>query len=663
MRLPKTLSNSTNPEPFQAIFFHSQLVIKIHFKQIGLQVLPLLTLLYLPFLAKSQDYVVMAQNFQAKDKNNAVAILSSEIIFEFKVDPGKKRVTVSEKKHDTYLSLRYNQSIIETEVYDDHSEILDFSGSSSLKQKLNNTSRICGTYTSEGYFYDDSKFCAHEIKLKELGEVWEINVEKKFTDAKYLTTLYFHDSYPVVSRKITFIIPQEIDIQLREYNFEDFDITKTETSKGSKKIVSYLSKDLKAKTKERFTRGPQFNFPHVLILTMSTTIGGKQVNILSSTKDLYAWYRSLTSQLKPKDDVFKPTVNKLIQGKKTDEEKIAAIYYWVQDNIRYIAFENGIAAFKPDEAHEVFEKKYGDCKGMANLTKEMLKVAGYDARLSWIGTKRIRYDYSIPSLAVDNHMICTVLTEDKRYFLDATEKYIPLGKNAERIQDRQILIENGDSYILDVIPATDKKQDLELKEIKFSINNETLEGDYKTTLNGEAKKNFLYGYHYTKSEKKQTYIKDYLSDDHLKVSDIKIPDLEQRTGPLILKSNLSFENAANSFNNEIYLDIDPSKDFKNWELKEERQSDLDFGEKIYKREIVELEIPAGYTVSHLPEGLNIHEREFSFIISYTNDGKKISYQKELSIDQGIIQKTIFKKWNSAVKELSEAYENQIILKK
>jgi hypothetical protein len=34
---------------------------------------------------------------------------------------------------------------------------------------------------------------------------------------------------------------------------------------------------------------------------------------------------------------------------------------------------------------------------------------------------------SLPSLAVDNHMICTViLNEERRYFLDGTEDYIAL---------------------------------------------------------------------------------------------------------------------------------------------------------------------------------------------------------------------------------------------
>jgi hypothetical protein len=31
-------------------------------------------------------------------------------------------------------------------------------------------------------------------------------------------------------------------------------------------------------------------------------------------------------------------------------DKVKAIFYWVQNNIRYIAFEDGIAGFLPDKS-------------------------------------------------------------------------------------------------------------------------------------------------------------------------------------------------------------------------------------------------------------------------------------------------------------------------
>jgi len=40
----------------------------------------------------------------------------------------------------------------------------------------------------------------------------------------------------------------------------------------------------------------------------------------------------------------------------------------------------------------------------------------------------------------------------KLLFLDGTEKYIPVNEYAFRIQGRQVMIENGDKYLLKTIP-------------------------------------------------------------------------------------------------------------------------------------------------------------------------------------------------------------------
>ncbi|MCW3085061.1 MAG: hypothetical protein JWP12_2427 [Bacteroidetes bacterium] len=613
----------------------------------------------------SQDNAKLASDLQAKYKDAPVAIINSEINYEFSKDPNKVLVRVMEKKEQKLLSLRYNQTINEYISYDNNSAVEKFSASSNLKQEALDRMKYCGTYTSEGYFYDDSKFCSQTLKLKELGEVWQVSSVKRVNDSKYQTSAYFQEDYPVVNKTVTFTIPNDIDVQLMEFNFDGNSIIKSETTSGNKRIVTYTINNLAPFQDVRFKPGIQYYSPHVLILVKSVQVGMKTEPLLSSVDDLYKWYHSLTGLLKTDPLVFKPTVDKLIDGKKTDEEKIKAIFYWVQDNVRYIAYEDGIAGFKPDDAQNVFEKKYGDCKGMANLTKEMLKAAGYDARLTWIGTKMIRYDYSIPSLAVDNHMICTVFLNGKRYFLDATEDYNAFGDYAERIQDRQVLIEDGDKYILDKVPTFDKTRDLEEHEYTAKVNGDLLEGTGKYILNGETKKDFLYLYNHTQNDKKKEYMDDYINDGKTsyKIKDVTPGDMTERSGPFDIGFNFSIANSVSLFNNEMYIDIDPSKDFKNSAVKDDRQSDIDYGEKIYRKISIELETPAGYTVSELPENVDVTEKDFSFKISYTQTGNKIIYNKEISIDKGIIQRSNFAQWNLAIKKLSKAYESQITLKK
>ncbi len=88
--------------------------------------------------------------------------------------------------------------------------------------------------------------------------------------------------------------------------------------------------------------GPTYVYPHLLILAKSYTKKGETKTIFDSTQDLYNWYKSLVNSLENDNTDIKSKVVELTEDANTDEEKIKNIYYWVQDNIRYIAFEDGI---------------------------------------------------------------------------------------------------------------------------------------------------------------------------------------------------------------------------------------------------------------------------------------------------------------------------------
>src|SRR5690606_7430592 len=86
---------------------------------------------------------------------------------------------------------------------------------------------------------------------------------------------------------------------------------------------------------------------------------------------------------------------KKIQAQSRDKrELVRNIFYWVQSNVRYIAFEQGMRGLIPHSGTYVCEKRYGDCKDMANLIVDMLATAGVEAHHTWIGTRGLAYRYT-----------------------------------------------------------------------------------------------------------------------------------------------------------------------------------------------------------------------------------------------------------------------------
>ena len=113
----------------------------------------------------------------------------------------------------------------------------------------------------------------------------------------------------------------------------------------------------------------------------------------------------------------------------------------MQSNIKYVAFEDGLGGFVPRGAASVCDKRYGDCKDMANLLYEMLNHVGIEAYRTWIGTRNRQYSYyDVPTPMVDNHMITTAIIEDETIFLDATDSYVPFGMPSAFTQTKEALL-------------------------------------------------------------------------------------------------------------------------------------------------------------------------------------------------------------------------------
>jgi transglutaminase-like putative cysteine protease len=376
--------------------------------------------------------IQLAKSLREKYAKNDVAILESKELITFDLNKSDAKVIVNNSVNEVLMNINHRADISKYEFYDSESKIETFT--LKYRNKKNADFPVKDEfYKDKDLFYNDARVKYINVDFPVQGYTYSYELKKKYNDIKYFTSLYFNDEFPVIKKEITVVVPDWLNLELKEFNFEGNTVLKTKTrdEKNGITTYTYVMENVDAFYKEKKTPGRTYVYPHILIIAKSFKNKDKETLLFNSTADLYNWYKSLTDLMKDDTSVLKNKVTELTSKAKTDEEKIKNIYYWVQDNIRYIAFEDGIAGFKPDESNNVFEKRYGDCKGMANLSKQMLKLAGFDARLTWIGTKHIRYDYTTPSLAVDNHMICTLFHNGKTYYIDGTEKYNSLGEDAE----------------------------------------------------------------------------------------------------------------------------------------------------------------------------------------------------------------------------------------
>jgi hypothetical protein len=133
-----------------------------------------------------------------------------------------------------------------------------------------------------------------------------------------------------------------------------------------------------------------------------------------------------------KADLLPENLRKLAEKGKS-LELAQACYKYVQENILYLDIENGLNALIPRQANQTLINKYGDCKDMSMLLHRMLQSFGFESYLSISKTSIKKDTYDFPSIAMANHMIVSLIWENKIYYLDGTEKQCLFGDPSMQI--------------------------------------------------------------------------------------------------------------------------------------------------------------------------------------------------------------------------------------
>jgi hypothetical protein len=598
-------------------------------------------------------------------KDADIALSKSSETVSFMLDNTEGRVSANRKVSEFAHPAKMGQTFFNRIHINDEVSVTDIDVRIKGKKKIAKSDLSVHDVTDDDIFYSDSKAVDYALKFDQLLDI-NNNYDLKFNDVRYMSLMFFTSVYPTAEKEIILEIPDWLDLDVKEFNFEGYKMSKKSVPnpKGGK-TLTFTAKELAGYKNERKAPNAKKIFPHIMLLFKSFKKDGKTTKIFEKADDLYTWYSSICKDIGNSSAVLKPQVEKLTAGKKTDLEKIESIFYWVQDNIRYIAFENGIMGFRPDACQNVYKNLYGDCKGMANLLKQMLIIAGYDARLTWIGTNDIPYDYSTPCVAVDNHMICTVILNDKKYFLDGTEDYIALDDYATRIQGRPVLIENGKTPILDKVPAFTSDRNRVIQKIDMTLDDKILRGSVQSEYHGESKTRILYVYNHIPTDKRTEALKEFVGSDNpnISIKKVDISSTDDRKNAFKVRGEYELKNIVSTSGNEMYLALDLDKEFMNFDFDSTRVYDWEFSYPYKDETVTTFTLPAGYKVDYLPKPVVANLPYFKANLTIEQKDNKLIYTKKFTLDALVLKKKDFKDWNVFVKNIKEFYKDQVVLVK
>ena len=606
------------------------------------------------------DDALDADNLARKYKDESMVCRSSYHYFTF--DKGKnalddKVVTVQEDAELEFLSIKKFATLTYPEYYNKFIQLKSFKKAVKYGNRYVTSERsgIDRSVTDDDVFFDDSRVQYFPLRFAQKGVSTRITVKKEYSDGKYLTRLFFRSPYPTEEQVFEFKVPDWLSIDFKTFNF-DKSIERRQTSKGGYTNYVFIMKNIPAYKSEFKQLGRAYTDPHIVIQIKSFEAKGETLQGFDKVADVYRWNNRLYNMAGNDREKLRETLAKVTADRTTDLEKIKAIYYFVQDKIRYIAFEEGYSGYIPTAAQTVLANKYGDCKGMANLLTEMLKMAGFDAHFTWIGTREIPYPQSLPALCVNNHAITTLYYQGKEYFLDATEKYVPFGENAYRIQGKEALIAKGDKFEIKAIPITTGNDHKVYTKASFTLNNELLTGKVQVTLTGNERKDFHQVYQDLPISGRDKFLSSFLefNNDNLEASQITTSDLTNREIPVVISGTIGLNNHVQSIAGSKYVKLDFfPKTLQGYMPDEKRMSGYDLDYVLSYVDEFSLTIPAGSSFSDVPEKLNLQADGYEFHGEYIVNGNTIVLKKNMVLKKSVIDRKDFTEWTTFLNSIKE----------
>lgn len=162
-------------------------------------------------------------------------------------------------------------------------------------------------------------------------------------------------------------------------------------------------------------------------------------------------------------------------------DKIAFLYKYLQKNTRYVANEFGLAGWQTFPAADVHRLGYGDCKGLSNYMKALLKAIDIPSYLVMVNAGEASYEKINPDFVcyAFNHMILCVPQPQDTIWLECTSTSNAPGYLGSFTQNRNVLLLTPEGGKITRTPHYDKKRSYVKKHIELQIDPEQKEQNIK----------------------------------------------------------------------------------------------------------------------------------------------------------------------------------------
>ena len=466
---------------------------------------------------------------------------------------------------------------------------------------------------------------------------------------RFWDSFYFQSKEPFVISKYILVLPEEMTFKKLEREIAALEVIK----KGNKRIYIWEKKDVPGLV-------PEPQMPSLIEVVPFLSISS-----VKDWREISSWFLDLAKTQMVADSSIKEEVSRLIKGKKTEIEKVRAIYNYCSANIRYVGLEMGINAYQPHKATEVFHLKYGDCKDKATLLVTMLQVAGIKSYLVLINTDH-QINTSLPSPGQFNHCIAAVPLENNYIFLDTTAEVCSFGDLPPGDQNRDVLIIKEGMTELVKTPIYAPEDNLCQRDIEIDLKKDgSINSEVKIKTSGFF--DFIYraSFRYLRPVERRKRLAEDLNRvcPGANLQEFKISSLTNLDQPIEESYRFFAKNYAIKVGNKFLIKPAIIEAMRSTALvaAKERIYPILFQRKWERIDNVSINLPAGWKVETLPGNLSLRYPFGEFDVIYKNLGNKITYHRRFCISQAEIPVVDYLEFKKFYQRIAYQDRKEIIL--
>lgn len=613
---------------------------------------------------QAQDYLKMLFPVELTKNANSIVRLDETVVEIKRIDAmtytHKRVVTVFNKKGNQDIDAFLHYSDLQ-KVKSIEARVYDAKGKEIKKFKKKHFTDISA---SDGFsLYTDARI--YKIDYTPYAYPFTFVFEYEI---KQSSTAFLPKWYPITNslqsvEKSTYEIKNESGAKLN-YKLLNQDLYEHIQVDYKDNNIAIEAKLLTAFKNESYNASIFRFVPHAIMSLEQFHLEGIDAEIHNWTE--FGQWKS-ENLLKGRDQISDATareIEALVQGVESEKEKAKIIYQYVQQKMRYVSVQIGLGGWMPITAKEVDQVKYGDCKGLTNYTKALLKHVGVTANYTLIHNDTNKKDIYEDVVALQgNHVILNLPLEDEEIWLECTSQDYPFGYIGLGNEDRNVVVITEDGGKIKRTPRLTEETNIQHSSAEINLSSDGLMNAQLERTSGGFQYQRRYGY---ASENSKDLIKSY-NKEWSYIRDLNLLDFTFTNRKDEVQFVEHIEVASRKYTKQLgNLMVFPLNVFNQSISKPSKYSDrtTPFAVEHGYRDLDEYQfnLPETYEVDNLPEDVNLNNRFGVYKLSFSHDEKHIYYSRELILKNGYYNKEDYSEFRDFLAQIEQNDQLKAILK-